>query len=80
MSETGNAEILDELRRITKLLALLATKGESQKEQIRARANSGFAPKEIADLVGTTPNTVSVTLYAMKKKGKVGSTRAKASK
>lgn len=64
-----DSEILKELQRITRLLVLLATKGQIQKDKIAALANIGFRPKEIADFIGTTPNTVSVALVDIRKRG-----------
>jgi len=66
-------EVSQQLRRIVRLLTVIATKGMSQKDQITVLASAGFQPKEIADLLDTTPNTVSVTLYSLgrgKKRGK----------
>lgn len=60
--------VLQELRRISRLLTVVATKEVATKrERISILADAGFEPKEIADLVGTTPNTVSVTLYSLRK-------------
>lgn len=70
MNDSKEEEILQELRHITKLLALTVTKGQLQKDQIVALSCIGFQPKEIADLLGTTPHTVSVTLSDIKKKAK----------
>jgi DNA-binding CsgD family transcriptional regulator len=38
-----------------------------QRDQIAALARVGFTPKETAELLGTTPNTVSVYLSAIRK-------------
>lgn len=70
MNDSKGEEILQELQRITKLLALTVTKGQIQKDQIVALSGIGFQPKEIAELLGTTPHTVSVTLSDIKKKTK----------
>jgi len=71
MNDRQKEEISQELRRITKLLVLIATKGmETQKEQIAAVSKLGFQPKEIADMLGTTPGTVSVALVDIRKKPK----------
>lgn len=65
-----------QLERITKLLALLAAKGESQANQILMLNAIGFTASEIASLLGTTPNTVSVTVY----QHKTGRTKTKSRK
>jgi DNA-binding NarL/FixJ family response regulator len=64
--ETG--EIPAQLKRITKLLLIIATKDQKQREQIEILSRTGFQPKEIADLLGTTPNNVSVTLSDIRRK------------
>jgi DNA-binding CsgD family transcriptional regulator len=60
-------EVVDELRKVKRLLSILVTKGLKQREQIDALSRVGFSPKEIAELIGTTPNTVSVTLAQIRK-------------
>jgi DNA-directed RNA polymerase specialized sigma24 family protein len=50
-----------------KLNALSLVEGKSQTEKIFLLSKVGFAPKEIADLIGTTPNTVRVALVDIKK-------------
>ena len=72
MNGPKEEEILQELRRISKLLVLTVTKEQTQKDRIALLSSIGFQPKEIADLLGTTPGTVSVTLSIMKKKGRGG--------
>jgi CRP-like cAMP-binding protein len=62
--------VLSELQQIKKLLLVLCTKDQSQKEQIKILSNVGFQPKEIAELIGSTANTVNVTLNRLKKEGK----------
>ncbi len=69
-TKTKNDEILEELRRITKILAKTATRDQTQKEQIKTLSDVGFQPKEIAELLGTTGNTVNVALSAMRKSKK----------
>jgi len=54
-------------RKLVNLLALLAVKGEKQVDQILTLSAAGFTPAEIASLLRTTANTVSVTLYQAKK-------------
>lgn len=64
-------EVLQRLERIERLISILATKDLKQREQIATLSRAGFTPKEIAELVGTTSNTVSVTLaQARKRPGK----------
>lgn len=58
------------LDRIGKLLAILATKGETQGEQIVALNRVGYSNAELAELLGTTPGNVGQTLYASRKSPK----------
>ncbi len=70
MNGSKEEEILQELRRISKILVLTATKDQTQKDRITLLSSIGFEPKEIADLLGTTPNTVRVALVDIRKKAK----------
>lgn len=56
-----------EMTRLTNLLALLLVKGEQQPEKIKTLANVGYSAAEIGQLLGTSANTVSVTLYKLRK-------------
>lgn len=60
------------LERVVKLLTILVIKGlpdkePTRKEQILMLSSVGLKPKEIAELLGTTPNTVSVALSTARK-------------
>ena len=63
------------------LIRLLAIQVMSDCQSLTDRAlllqRSGLAPKEIADLCGTTPHTVSVTLSAARGNRKKGTKRSK---
>jgi hypothetical protein len=61
---------LNEVHRLTRLVAVLGTEGKPQREQIRILALAGFPPKDIAAFIGTTSNTVRVALAGLRKKGK----------
>lgn len=52
--------------KLLNLLALMLVQERQQPEQISLLSRAGFRPSEIAELVGTTPNTVSVTLSKLK--------------
>jgi DNA-binding CsgD family transcriptional regulator len=62
-------EVVSELRKITRMLAWIGTKDLSQKDKIVTLSGLGLQPKEVADLIGTTPNTVSVTLSNLRRAG-----------
>lgn len=63
------------LRIIVRLLCLQVTSGESprsdrersQREKIKLLASAGMTVGDIAELLGTTNNTVSVSLSTMKR-------------
>jgi DNA-binding CsgD family transcriptional regulator len=60
-------ELVHEIKKMNKLLVLMATKDLSQTEKIELLNKVGLGQKEIAELVGTTRNTVNVTLNRLKK-------------
>ena len=55
-------ELFKKLDAITRLLSLLLMKGSTRREQIESLAAAKLPPREIAELLGTTPNAVSVEL------------------
>ena len=60
---------MDTQEEIVRLLALQVRMAlPSQGEAIRELNRSGFGPSRIAELLGTTANTVNVTLQKAKKK------------
>lgn len=62
------SEVSAKLDTLIRLSALNVVKGmETQKEQIAALSDAGFQPKQIADILRTTSNTVSVSLTAIRK-------------
>jgi hypothetical protein len=68
MANELSAEILGKLDMLVKLQALgLVARFESSKEKILFLSRIGMQPKEIGDLLQTSPNTVSVTLSKSKK-------------
>ena len=56
-----------EIRKMNKLLALMATKDLPQIDKIQVLSQAGFGPKDIANLIGTSSNTVAVSLNRLKK-------------
>ena len=51
----------------TRLLGVIAVRDLPQIQQIAILSRIGFSPKEIADIVGTTPNTVRVALVGIRR-------------
>lgn len=68
-SESQTDKSVDVSNRIANLIALQLVTGKPQPEQISLLSAAGYVPSEIARLIGTTPNTVSVTL-SQRRKGK----------
>jgi len=65
-----NEEMLAELRKISRLLSIIAIKGHSQAEAIAILSNAGLAQKEIAEYLGITANAVALTLKRQRNKKK----------
>ncbi len=60
---------LDPQEEVVRLLALQVRRQyDSQTEVIHEMSRAGFGASRIADLLGTTPNTVNVALQKAKKK------------
>jgi DNA-binding CsgD family transcriptional regulator len=76
MPQTTDELILTRLDQILRVLAVSAVKGLKQREQIAVLSQAGLQPKDIAELLGTTSNTVRVALVALRKATKGRSRRA----
>ncbi len=62
---------LEPQEEIVRLLAIQVRRGsESQAEAILELSRAGFGPTRIAALLGTTANTVNVTLQKAKKRSR----------
>ena len=59
--------VAGKLDRLLRVVTAGATKGMKQSDQIALLDRIGFPPKEIADLIGTTSNTVNVALNKLRK-------------
>lgn len=58
---------MDPQEEIVRLLAMqMRAQFENQADAIREFSKAGFGPTRIADLLGTTPGTVNVTLAKAK--------------
>ena len=70
MATTGTEQadrIEHKLDVIARLLAALVTRDLKQRDQIALLDRVGLPPREIAGLVGTSPNTVRVALVQIRK-------------
>lgn len=70
MTNKQFSEILNKLDMLTRLLALNLLEERKQQEQIILLNRVGLQPKEIAEMIDTTPNTVRVTLSKFRKSKK----------
>jgi len=62
------SEISRKLDTLVRLSAIGLVRGlKTQKEEIALLSDSGFKPKQIADILDTTSNTVSVTLTEIRR-------------
>jgi hypothetical protein len=75
MTKIDDELVVEKLDRVLRLLAVMTVKGMSQTEQIAVLDRVGFAPKEIAEIVGTTSNTVRVGLVAIRRAAAQGKRR-----
>lgn len=66
-AETSGVDT-SQLEKLTRLLALLVIKGESQPEKIKMLAGAVFTNIEIAELLGVTGNAVNVALHRLRAK------------
>jgi DNA-directed RNA polymerase specialized sigma24 family protein len=62
-----NAESASQLDKTLKLLAIVAIDGRPQKEQVRLLDRAGFRQSEIAVMLGSTSNAISVRLAEIRK-------------
>jgi CRP-like cAMP-binding protein len=67
MADRDDLNMVYELRVIRRLLALSLIEGKKNRESIAILASAGMDRHEIAELVGTTANTVSVEISTQKK-------------
>jgi DNA-directed RNA polymerase specialized sigma24 family protein len=67
MRQEFEVRLEEKLDRALLLLGMVAVKGLPQLQQIAILSRTGFSPKEIADIVGTTPNTVRVALVSIRR-------------
>lgn len=63
-------DIVESLNKTNRLLATIAVRDLPQVYQITLLNRIGLQPSEIADIVGTTANTVRVALVSIRKKEK----------
>jgi len=67
MSEKQFTELGKKLDTLIKLTAINVLQGKTKVQGISVLTNMGFKPKEIAEMLNTTPHSVSVVKSARKK-------------
>ncbi len=67
MDQEFEMKLGEKLDRVVRLLGVIAVRGLPQLQQIATLSRIGFSPKEIAEVAGTTPNTVRVALVSIRK-------------
>jgi len=68
MDDKQFKEIIERLDKLTRVVAISNTRGLTSTDRIILLSQAGFPPREIADMLNTTPNVVSVTLSLRRKK------------
>ena len=79
MDENFEKELLKKFNTVIKLLTISSLKDEKQLQKIKVLSGAGLSPKDIADLLGTSSNTVSVALSNLKNKKEDKKTEDKSS-
>lgn len=63
------ARMAGQVDRLVRLVAVGLVEGRTKREKMLLLAAAGMSPKEIADLIGSTRNAVSVELHRARKRG-----------
>jgi DNA-directed RNA polymerase specialized sigma24 family protein len=67
MPQTTEQLIATKLDQLLRIVALMATRDLKQRDRIAILNQAGLQPKDIANLLGTSSNTVRVELVALRK-------------
>lgn len=67
MNRTEDEGVANKLDTLVRLIAIGLCEGKTQKDQIALLASAGLQPKAIAEILGTTSNTVRVSLSNLRK-------------
>jgi len=70
MTEELTRAIETKLAQLVKLLAVDITRGLPRTEQIEELSRAGLSVGEIAEILNTKPNAISVALYNLRKEAK----------
>jgi hypothetical protein len=59
-------QLSNKIDTIIKLLAVNVVEGKQLKDQVSMLSSFGFQPKQIADMLGKTPNNIRVILHRLR--------------
>jgi DNA-directed RNA polymerase specialized sigma24 family protein len=66
MDEQQFKQLSNKIDTIIKFLALNAVEGKQLKDQISILSSFGLQPKQIAEMLGKTPNNIRVVLHRLR--------------
>lgn len=66
MDEQQFKHLASKMDTVIKLLALKTVEGKELKIQVSMLSSCGFQPRQIADVLGRTPNNISVVLHRLR--------------
>jgi DNA-directed RNA polymerase specialized sigma24 family protein len=66
---TGDEHLLIEIRRMSRLLALVATKDVDSREAVLMLTRAGYTQSEAGAILGMTKNAVALTLFRNRRTG-----------
>jgi hypothetical protein len=67
MDEKQFKQLMNKLDILIKLLVSYVVEGKELKYQVSILSSFGFQPKQIADILGKTPNHIRVILHGLRK-------------
>jgi len=62
-------QLMRKLDTVIRIVALSSMRNLTSTEKIALLSHAGLAPKEIAEIIGTTQNVVNVRLSELRKRG-----------
>lgn len=77
MNSEDLTQVVEKLDTLVRLVAVGVCGEGTQKEKIKVLSTAGLEPKEIASILGTTPNTVSVALSSLRRDAKKKAAKSK---
>jgi DNA-directed RNA polymerase specialized sigma24 family protein len=62
-----SSELSVKLDTVIRLLAMVVIKGRDFKDQVRLLDQAGLKPKDIAEILGKSPNAIRVALFSVRR-------------